>query len=89
MTEIPKNYDYGCCLDLPEDYVLACSPVSDDDVDLLPDDSSHVPGHGVDRLVASSFCTKAFTFFIAGVSVCLDDDDGGGTVQIARSYPSS
>ena len=63
-----------------------CIPDSDlDDVgeQLLLDDSSHVPGPGVLRWVASSWQTTPITFFSVGVSLPVD------SVHIARPSPSS
>ena len=57
----------------------ACLPdsdvVVDDDGLFLLDVSSHAPGLGVDRLVASNWLTILFTFFLVGVIFDEDDDD--------------
>jgi hypothetical protein len=60
-----------------------------------PGASSHAPGLSVERLVASSFCTKSFTLLLVGVGVgilgsfFLAGDAGLNTVHIARPVPSS
>ena len=76
---------------LPKVADPACHPdsdvVVDDDGLFLLDVSSHPPGLGVDRLVASNWLTILFIFFFVGVIVDGDHDDC--CIHIARSsFPS-